>query len=242
VFTADERIVHDGFPPDALRRVDLRPIRSRFEVTGAGQAKHWVLPLANFLPGSWRGGVYAEVAKHPLRLCPTPVIPADLPEEDLAMANFHVYAKSNVFAFLVNGEPGFIERMPDYDERAKLVRRRRSRRITAVVVGPARAQTLPWADYEGLFPLDVLSALSLATGTPVGAPWIEFRDEKGALVRRIHICFGAARYEKEGHAALPDHAPNAIGYLVGQILRAPERGKKKGSPVSVQISAKLAVI
>jgi hypothetical protein len=224
-FTADERIIHDGFRMDARPRVELRPIWSRFEVTGAGQAKHWVLPLANFMLDSWFGGVYEQLANHPLRLCPTPRIPVDLPEEDLAMANFHVYAQSNLLTFLLNGEVGFIERMPNYKRRVRRVRRRKTRRITAVMVGPAHVQTVKFSDYEGLFPLDILSALSLATGVPVGAPWIEFRDEKGALVRRVHICFGAARFE-QGHAGLPDHVQNAIGYLVGQVLCAPDRGKK----------------
>jgi hypothetical protein len=68
--------------------------------------------------------------------------------------------------------------------------------------------------------------LSLATGVPVGAPWIEFRDERGSLVRRVHICFGAGRYE-QAHAALPGYcARNGPGYLVGKVLAARDRGTK----------------
>ncbi len=226
VFTGGDRIIHDGLPPDTEQQVELRPIHSRFEAAGAAPAKYWVLPLTNFMPESWHGFVHPELATHPLRLVPTPTIPADLPVEDRAMAEFHVYHRHNLFSFLLNGGPGFIERMPDYTEWVRLVRRRRSRRITAVMVGPAHVQNVEWADYEGLFPLDVVSALSLTTGVPVGAPWVEFRDEHGALVRRVHICFGAGRYERR-HAALDPHLlRNGSGYLVGRVLAAPDRGKK----------------
>jgi hypothetical protein len=226
VFAGGDRIIHDGLPPDAEQQVELRPIHSRFEVAGAEPAKYWVLPLANFMPDPWNGFIHPELANHPLRLRPTPTIPADLPEEDRAMAEFHVYHQHNLFSFLLNGEPGFIERMPDYTKRVTLVRHRRSRRITAVMVGPAHVQDVEWFDYEGLFPLDVVSALSLATGVPVGAPWVEFRDEKGALVRRVHICFGAGRYEQR-HATLHPHLlRNGPGYVLGKVLAAPDRGKK----------------
>lgn len=116
--------------------------------------------------------------------------------------------------------------MPDYGKRVKLVRRRRSRRVTAVMVGPAHVPTVEWSDFAGLFPLDILSMLSLATGTSVGAPWLEFRDEKGDLVRRVHICFGAGRYDR-AHPALNSYLlRNGPGYLVGKMLAATDRGKK----------------
>jgi hypothetical protein len=206
--------------------VELRPLQSRFEAAGTAPAKYWVLPLANFMPDPWSGDVIPQLADHPLRMRSSPTIPDDLPEDERMWAGWHVYHQTNIFTFLLNGEPGFIERMPDYDKRVKRVRRRRSRLITAVMVGPAHVQTVDWADYEGLFPLDILSMLSLAMGTPVGAPWIEFRDEKGKLVRRVHICFGAGRYE-EAHAALPAHfLRNGPGYLVAKVLAAADRGKK----------------
>jgi hypothetical protein len=131
-----------------------------------------------------------------------------------------------LYTFMLNGEPGFIERMPNYRARAKRVRRRRSRRMTAVMVGPAHVQDVLWSDYAGLFPLDLVSVLTLATGVPVGAPWVEFRDEHGALVRRIHVRFGGIPYERR-HAALhPYLLGNGPGYLVGQVLASSERGQR----------------
>lgn len=226
VFTGGDRIVHDGMPFGIRQDVELRPLQSRFEVTGAAPAKYWVLPLCNFMPDPWRGDLIPQLADHPLRLASWPALPDGLSEHDQVMATFHLFHHAGLFTFLLNGEPGFIERMPNYDARVKRVRRDRSRRITAVMVGPAHVQTVDWTDYPGLFPLDILNFLSLATGTPVGAPWIEFRDEKGALVRRVHICFGAGRFES-GHAALHDQLlRNGPGYLVGQVLAAADRGQK----------------
>src|SRR5262249_41350678 len=134
--------------------------------------------------------------------------------------------RGGLFTFLLNKEPGFIERMPNYKARVKRVRRDRSRAITAVMVGPAHVQNVEWSDYAGLFPLDILSMLTLATGIPVGAPWIEFRDEKGALVRRVHICFGAPRYEKFTPAIHNFLVRNGPGYLTGKMLTTADRGQK----------------
>ena len=208
------------------QNVELWPLQSRFEVVGAAPAKYWVLPLSNFLPDPWEGEPIPQLADHPLRLNSWPAVPDGLSDHERLMVTLHLRYHAGLYTFLLNGEPGFIERMPNFEARAKRVRRKRSRRITAVMVGPAHVQDVEWSDFASLFPLDILGMLSLAMGTPVGAPWIEFRDEKGALVRRVHICFGAGRFEKT-HAAIPRHlASNGLGYLTGKILTAADRGQK----------------
>jgi len=67
------------------------------------------------------------------------------------LADFHLYHRAGIFSFLLNDEPGFIERMPDYKKLVKLVRRQRSRRITAVMVGPAHVENVEMSDFAGLF-------------------------------------------------------------------------------------------
>ena len=58
-----------------------------------------------------------------------------------------------------------------------------------------------------------------------GLTSLQFRDEKGALVRRVH-CFGAGRFERT-YAAIPRHmATNGLGYLTGKVLTATDRGQK----------------
>jgi hypothetical protein len=226
VFTGGDRIIHDSIPCGIRPDVELRPLQSRFEVMGAGPTKYWVLPLVNFMPDPWKGEFFLELADHPLRLASWPPLPNGLTEHDQLMASLHLHHRGGLYTFVLNGEPGFIERMPNYEARAKWVRRNRSRKITAVMVGPAHVQNIDWSDFAGLFPLDILSMLTLATGTTVGAPWIEFRDEKGELVQRVHICFGAGRYEKST-AALHNHLlGNGPGYLTGKVLAAADRGQK----------------
>ncbi|WP_149112194.1 hypothetical protein [Limnoglobus roseus] len=184
-----------------------------------------MLPLVNFLPNPWEGEQVPELATHPLRLNTWPPLPEGLPENDLVAASWLLRRRAGLYYFFVNGEPGFIERMPNLTARAKMVRRKKSRRITGVMVGPAHVQDVEFSEYASLFPQDILGMLSLATGVPVGAPWLEFRDEKGSLVRRVH-CFGAGRYERT-HTAIPRHmATNALGYLVGKVLAAADRGQK----------------
>jgi hypothetical protein len=46
------------------------------------------------------------------------------------------------------------------------------------------------------FPFDVLSLLTLATGTEVGCPWVEIRDGQGRLVRRFHPGLGATPFRR----------------------------------------------
>lgn len=226
IFSGGDRIIHDGIPLGMSPVVELRPLQSRFEVIGAAPAKYWVLPLVNFMPNPWKGEFFLQLAEHPLRLASWPALPDGLSEHDRLMASAHLHHRGGLYTFMLCGEPGFIERLPNYEARAKRVRRKRSRMITAVMVGPAHVQNVEWSDFASLFPLDILSMLTLATGTTVGAPWIEFRDKKGALVRRIHICFGAGRYEKST-AAIHNHlVGNGPGYLIGKVLTAADLGQK----------------
>jgi hypothetical protein len=226
VFTGGDRIIHDGIPFGMRPNVELRPLQSRFEVTGAAPAKYWVLPLVNFMPDPWMGEFFPQLADHPLRLASLPALPGGLSEHDQLMASFHLQHRGGLYTFVLNGEPGFIERMPNYEAKAKRVRRKRSRMITAVMVGPAHVENVEWFDFASLFPLDILGILTLATGTTVGAPWIEFRDEKGGLVRRVHICFGAGRYEKFTPAMHNHLVGNGPGYLTGKVMTAADRGQK----------------
>jgi hypothetical protein len=225
VFTGGDRIIHHGVPLGMQHEVELRPCQSRFEVIGAAPAKYWVLPLVNFLPDPWEGEFISQLADHPLRLSSWPAVPEGLSGHEQLMVSWHLRQRAGLYYFSLNGEPGFIERMSNFKARSKRVRRKRSRRITAVMVGPAHVQNVAFSDYSSLFPLDILGMLSLATGVHVGAPWIEFRDENGALVRRVH-CLGAGRFERT-HAAIPRYmATNALGYLAGKALTAADRGQK----------------
>ena len=81
-----------------------------------------------------------------------------------------------------------MERLPDYAESERLLVEGKERsKTTAVMVGPVGDEPVDTFErMQGRFPFDVLSLLTLATGTEVGCPWVEVRDEQGRLVRRFH--------------------------------------------------------
>jgi hypothetical protein len=228
-FIANDRIIQEGTSSGpGYHRIRLRPLRGRFEVNAPQQATYWVLPLSNFILDWWPPArIYpAELANHPLRIYPTPEIPPDLSEEDQPIATAYANQRNRLVTFKIDGNLGFIEQLPSYARKIDRLRRgKTANRITAVMVGSTHLQSVDFADYDGLFPLDILSLLTLATGTPVGAPWIEFRDAHGKLVRRIHISFGRPMYEK-GHAGVFDLGRNAVGHLITRAFSSPDRGKK----------------
>ncbi len=204
--------------------VQLSTLRAAFEATGDRKAAFWVLPLSNFVAEYWPWPLQLpqDLARHPLRIWPTPHVPLVLAGNDAVIAHQRATLRDRLLTFSQGDGTGFIEQLPGAKRRIRRLRRKLARnQLTAVVVGPAHVQRVSWDDFEGLFPIDVLALLTLATGGQVCAPWVEFRDAEGQLVRRCHIPFGAASY-KARHPAIRD----AIGYLLTCAFKSPELGKK----------------
>jgi hypothetical protein len=199
------------------------PLRSQFDAAGKGQPHYWVMPLTNFLSGLTLR--HPILDRHPLRIYPTPVVPDGLEGEDAFIADYNANLKNRLIIFEFMGGPGFIEALPDYDQRAKNLTEGRERHsITAVMVGEVGARGIEQADLEGWFPDDLLRVLSIVTGTPVGAPWIEFRDARGELVRRIHVKLNLSPFS-QGHRPLEEGAHSGTGYLLTRYLSSPDRGE-----------------
>jgi hypothetical protein len=219
IFTATERIFYRGGgtikKPHRLR---LRALRSQFERTPTGHADFWVLPLSNFVLPRWPRS--PDFMPHPLRIPAATTVSSATPAE-----GGHARELDRLVIFTVNGEYGFVDQLPEYEKQVERMKKGRiATAINAVMVGPAHIQSVSFADYESLFPVDVLAILTLATGTRVGAPWIEFRDKQCNLIRRIHIQFGSAPFQR-GHPALSDLTPDALGELLTCMFSSPERGK-----------------
>jgi hypothetical protein len=199
------------------------PLRSQFDASGKGQPHYWVMPLSNFL--SRFISQHPTLDRHPLRIYPTPVVPDGLEGEDAFIATHNANLKNRLITFEFMGSPGFIEALPDYDQRAKNLTEGRERHsITAVMVGEVGARGIEQADLEGWFPDDLLRVLSIVTGTPVGAPWIEFRDVSGELVRRVHVKLNLS-YFSQGHRPLEEGVHSGTGYLLTKYLSSPDRGE-----------------
>jgi hypothetical protein len=219
LFSASERVLFTGWGPQSRpNRIRLRPLRSLYEVTGTDEPAYWVLPLCNFVSACWPWSG-EDLAKHPLRVRgPARQVVAAGAEADQPIT------PERLIVFEIDGQTGFIEPLPGYDRLVRRLRRGRiDHTVTAVMVAPAHVRSVVFSDARGLFPLDVLGLLTLATGVRVGAPWVEFRDITGRLVRRVHIPFGARGYER-GHAALSDLAAEALGMLLTSAFCSPERG------------------
>ena len=184
---------------------------SQFDAYTDNEPEYWVLPLTNFV--SRFAQHRTELDRHPLRIYPTPIIPDDLKQNWLAepVAN----EKNLLIVFSFNEAPGFIEGLPDYKDReARLTSQHASSCITAVMVGEVGAKpTARFEDVRHWFPFDFLHLLGLATGSEVGAPWIEFRDSQGKLVRRMHVRLSTPIYAK-GHRSIDEAIHRGTGDLL----------------------------
>jgi hypothetical protein len=172
--------------------------RSRFDAEAAGQAAYWVLPLTNFLSEFRQRR--SELDRHPLRVFPTPEVPPEIThvprgggdEEALRERAILSLLAANdrnwLIVFEFAGGLGFMERLPDYAESKRMLLEGKERqKPTSVMVGPTGGESVEsFERMQGWFPFDVLSLLTLATGTEVGCPWVEVRDGDGRLVRRFH--------------------------------------------------------
>jgi hypothetical protein len=206
------------------------PARLRFyiregklETRNTRAATYFAMPLVNCI---------ADPANHlcrdhPLRIYPTPSIPDDVPADLKNLAAFIANQNNSVVGFSVDGGICFVERLADYDARAASLRNGAARRkITAVLVGEVGNNPVAnLADFRSWFPFDILSALSFASGTEVGFPWIEIRDCEGSLIRRLH---GGARMPSfsESYATFGKFSRPGAGDFIIRFISLP-RDKRR---------------
>jgi hypothetical protein len=163
------------------------PVKAQYLSLGALAEKFLVVPLSNFVtefPSHW-----SDVRKHPLSL---------LTDES---AGFR-----RRIPFLLGNEPAFIEPLPGYEEAgADLKSGSTQTALTSIAVVPIQDSSM--ADPWGWFLNSFLWLLDFATGSKVGSPWVELRDENGGLVRRLHFALGRHDHFYEGYGAvrLSDH-------------------------------------
>lgn len=225
-FSATEGINY-GYSVDIVDgstgKVTFTPLRSQFDAAGKSHPMYWVIPLSNFL--SRFVVSHPTLDRHPLRLYPTPIVPDGLAEMDAFIATRNANRKNHLITFEFMGTPGFIEALPDYGVREENLTEGRERySITAVMVGEVGSNSIEQAHLKEWFPDDFLRLLSLVTGAPVGAPWVEFRDDRGELVRRIHVTLNQSPFSK-GHRPLEEGVHSGTGYLLTKYQSSPDRGK-----------------
>jgi hypothetical protein len=199
-------------------RLSLYPVRSRFVSANLSLPRYWVLPLTNLLCDFHRHD--SPLDGHPLRIWQKPVIPEGLSEEQASTDRLLAEWQDRLIVFGFNGRLGFIEPLPDYEERASsLLNGRERHRLTAVMVGELGDDIVD--PYEDHFPLNVLRVLSFATGVEVGSPWMEFRDSEGSLVSRSHAVYERSGFS-EGRAVINESLHFGIGRMLNGFLILPE--------------------
>lgn len=164
---------------------------SEFTISAAQKAKYWILPLLNFIPQF----VQVETSRtpHPLRINP-----------DQAWISFDF-----------NNTLGFIDPLEDYEARKRgLISGGAQTLLTTVMIGVIGENGLASNEVQAWLPFDFFeSVLSLATGTQITTPWIEFRDSNRALVKRIHMQTATPVF-RQGHEAIGAYHEGGIGNLL----------------------------
>jgi hypothetical protein len=194
--------------------LSFHPRQSRFDTYTNNPAKFWVIPLINFI--SKFIDYEPSLGNHPLRVFPDAIVPSNIPTERREVAEYVVRQKSSLILFEYEKALGFIEALPDYeDKEINLMKRQIPSAITSVMVGEIGNHSIELDQIEQWFPLFFLDLLGLATGNEVAMPWLEFRDHQGNLVRRVHgsMGFGRSLFIK-GQKAIDEVFHRGTGRLI----------------------------
>ncbi|MGD0952808.1 MAG: hypothetical protein ABR985_10540 [Methanotrichaceae archaeon] len=178
-------------------------LRSIFQPNQAGSAYYWVLPLSNFVSSFMSG--HPKLDRNVLRMFSIPCIPENLDEDQKYIAcNIARDKNDHLIVFNFLNRLGFIEPLPDYDARKQILLEGKAQRvITSVMVGEIGFNQIDYNHLKQWFPFQFLNLLGIATGIEVGVSWIEFRDEKGKLVQRLHANFNNPLFST-GHKAIDE--------------------------------------
>jgi hypothetical protein len=198
------------------------PSKSRFDVTNSDPAQYWVMPLINFVSKFMQ--YERSLGSHPLRIYPDATIPPDIPPERRNAAEYAVRQKSRLILFEFDKSLGFIEALPDYEEKERrLLKRQIPSAITSVMVGDLGNKPIDLDKIMAWFPLFKLDLLGLASGNEVGTPWLELRDQNGRLVRRIHGTFGFGHsLFIKGSKAIDEVLHRGTGRLLSMAQACPD--------------------
>jgi len=204
--------------------IRLFPLNSLFSVKNGIEGKYWVLPLINFI--SEFSQHHLDLDRHPLRIFPNPVVPDGLSENEALTALLNANSRNRLIVFITeDGNPGFIEPLQDFNVRKdKLLKGEENGLVTAIMVGNLSSTSVDFKDLRGWAPFEFLRLLSLATGSEIGASWIEFRDEQGRLVQRFHSRLEQNQFYT-GYRVIDETINIGIGNLLTQAQKSPDFGR-----------------
>lgn len=191
--------------------VAFRPFRTIARFAETAIPHYWVAPLLNFVVDFRCTAL--PLQDHPLRTRAT----APLVANDGPLRVFHesFYREGNaLIPFLCEGEPAFVEPLPDYMERRERVESGESV-VTAVAVG----RTPDGFDLEAWdwFPADLVTLLGLSSGRTVGVPFVEIRAAAGEPIARMHVRIGDAG-QSRGTGLIDEQINRSTGALLTSFL------------------------
>jgi hypothetical protein len=191
--------------------VIFRPFRTIARFAKTAIPHYWVAPLLNFVVDFRHTAL--PLQDHPLRTRAT----APLVASDGSLRLYHesFYREGNaLIPFLCEGEPAFVEPLPDYTERRERVESGESV-VTAVAVG----RTPDDFDIEAWdwFPADLVTLLGLSSGRTVGVPFVEIRGAAGEPIARMHVRIGDAG-QSRGTGLIDEQANGSTGPLLSSFL------------------------
>ena len=209
-----------GNKPETL---DFHLVRSQFTSNNAEPAHYWVFPLANFI-SKFRQR-HLELDQHPLRIYTTPSVPDGLPQKETMRATYRANIKNHLIVFEFNYGLGFIEALPDYEIRKEnLLNGRERYAITSVMIGEVNGKSIEFSELDTWLPSEFLRLLSMACGSVVSAPWLEFRDRNGMLVKRIHVSWEGSSFAK-GRRTIEEDIHTGVGHLLTRYASSADRGE-----------------
>jgi hypothetical protein len=191
--------------------VVFRPFRTIARFAETASPHYWVAPLLNFVVDFRR--VARQLQDNPLRTRAT----APLAASDGLLRFYHesFYREGNaLIPFLCEGEPAFVEPLPDYAERRARVEAGESV-VTAVAVG--RIPDGFELDAQDWFPGDLVTLLGLTSGRTVGVPFVEIRGAAGELIARMHVRIGDAG-QSRGTGLIDEQINGTTGPLLTSFL------------------------
>ena len=202
--------------------VKFNLVASYLDNINAENTKYWVFPLFNFISDFTQRD--SQLDCHPLRIIPR-LDDADNATGLAALMNSIFRDRDRLIVFNFKGNQAFIEPLIDFKERKeKLYSGEVQRTITAVMVGEVGSESIDIDKLTNWLPFGLLPLLSLATGSEVEIPWIEFRDANGGLVRRIHNRCVQPKFSR-GHTTISEQDNQGTGYLLTCAQSSPYYGK-----------------
>lgn len=203
-------------------RLTITALWGQYNVVTEEPATYWALPLSNFL-SYFNRQPDDELQDHPLRI-------------HNVTGSSSVASNNRVIKFGFHGHPGFVEPVVNYsDHEEELLASKSDNRVTAVMVGDVgRENHSNIETLEEWFPFFFFEVLGLATGSEIGAPWIEFRDAQGRLVRRIYARRFTPRYIR-GQRSIDESLHRSTGDLLTHAGSAPGADELRKSYLRVCI-------